>query len=192
VVYTPSPVEIASASDEAALFTAPLTRTQCTLFDLVCAVRNVRDEDDLQHLAFLATEFGILRQSPFCFSRFDEEEVDAPRSLVLRDSLHALMDHGLILWDGSSLRARGGMTAFVTGVPPLHRSISWLGALSPLERRVMTRTALDLHGTGVSLLSRQAEVPFRRAVSAGLSGTENAEVAVGHLSAVRWQLSFVQ
>jgi hypothetical protein len=166
-------------------------RTQHALLALIRAVRNIRDEHDIQCLAFLAGEFGLLRQTPFCFSRAVSRDRFAPESLILRDTFRIMLNRRLIAWENGSLRV------LVEGNPAsldherLHGGISWLGALLPRERHVLTQATIDLHDSGSNLLSSAADLPFRKIVAQMLDGGQEAAVAERRLSMVRRQLSIV-
>jgi hypothetical protein len=193
VVFAQTAVEPACAA-AAAIPVLPqqFTFTQRTLFDLVCAVPDMRDEEDVQHLAFLAGEFGVLRPSPFYFSRHDAQNLPAPCSLVLRHALASLIASGAIRRDAGGLHPCLDRVDRSRHSSALHSGIAWLSSLSSLERRALARTALHLHGNGVNLLSQRAEIPFRRALSGELGAVEGAEAAERRLSAVRRQLSIVR
>src|SRR6185437_6365009 len=80
-----------------------LSRTQQALLLLVNAVSDLRDEEDLQCLAFLAGELGILRHTPFYFSRGSASRI--PHSVVLDDTLQVSISAGLIGRESGALRA---------------------------------------------------------------------------------------
>ena len=124
------------------LSSRPLSHTQRSLFELISAVRNLRDEDDVQRLVFLATEFGVLQPSPFYFSRRLVQELLTPMSLVLRDALGALLECDLLRWEGGRLCAYGDLWGPERAAP--HMDVTWLGALSATERGVLAQATLDL------------------------------------------------
>src|SRR5581483_9343699 len=96
-----------------------LSRTQQVVLECVAAVPNLRDAEDVQCLLFLADEFALLRPNPFYFSAPRVEGAAVPCSLVLRDTLGALLDRELIVCEEGNLRTYGGI------VPrgPLHSMI---------------------------------------------------------------------
>lgn len=165
-----------------------LNHTQQILLDVVGAVRNLRDEDDVQCLVFLADEFAILLPNPFYFSLHGAADTPLPWSLVLRDTLRALLAIGLIGWENGGLRTYGDLVGTTPASGTINSRISWLATLSPRERRVLAQIALDLRDSGISLLSRDAEARFQQATIQAL-GAEAGDALVRRLSAVRWQLS---
>jgi hypothetical protein len=164
-------------------------RTQHVLLALVRAVRNIRDEHDVQCLAFLAGELGLLRHTPFCFSRAVSRDRFAPESLILRDTFRVMLNRRLIGWENGSLRALVEDNASSADHERLHDGISWLGALQPRERHVLTQATIDLHDSGSNLLSSSADLPFRKIVASMLDGGNEATAAERRLSMVRRQLS---
>jgi hypothetical protein len=167
------------------------SRTQHTLLALVRAVRNIRDEHDVQCLAFLAGELGLLRQTPFCFSRAISRDSFAPESLILRDTYRMMLNRRLIGWENGHLRVLLESSPDTPEHEWLHEGISWLAALVPQERHVLTQATIDLHDSGSNLLSSAADLPFRKSVARILDGAEGAAVAERRLSMVRRQLGIV-
>ncbi len=163
-----------------------ISRTQQTLLELVAAIRDLSDEDDLQCLVFLAGELGILRPTPFYFSR-GNGCTQVPQSLVLHHTLDTCLEAGLIGWDSGCLRCIA--TEAPADSSPVRSGISWLAMLLPFERRALTQATLELHSTGIRLLSAQAEAPFRHAITRALGWVEGAEAAERRLNMVRYQLS---
>lgn len=165
------------------------SQAQSALMALVHNVRNVQDENDLQCVAFLAVELGILRPSPFYFSYDPAEEVSTPCSLILRDTLHALLVSHHLGWDHGALRLRTDMPPTVHEVSGVASTASWLGALSPSERGIFARVTMDLHRRGIGVLSHRAEMLFRRAVARLLGAGAGEDAGERRLSTVRRQLS---
>jgi hypothetical protein len=177
------PVSVAVAAPQSK---QGISHIQQTLLELVAAIRDLSDEDDLQCLVFLAGELGILRPTPFYFSR-GNGCTQVPQSLVLHHTLDTCLEEGLIGWDNGCLRC---IQVEPTGGPSaVHSGISWLAMLVPFERRALTQATLELHSTGIRLLSSQAEVPFRHAITRALGWVEGAEAAERRLNMVRYQLS---
>jgi hypothetical protein len=162
-----------------------LSRTQQTMLLLVNAVPDLRDEDDLQCLAFLAGELAVLRRTPFYFSRGADDLL--PQSVVLSHTMRGCMEAGLIGWENGCLRAyarletAGAETTMTAGV-------SWLAMLLPSERRVLTQVTLNLHGIGIHVLSPAADVPFRHAVARALRAADGADSIERRLRMVRFGL----
>jgi hypothetical protein len=165
------------------------SRTQLALLALLHGVRNVQDEDDLHCLTFLAGELGILRPSPFYFSRDSVGETLRPRSLILRDTLHGLLGSHDLRWENGVLRPRTELPAGDYEQESVARAVSWLGALTPADRAVFARVTMDLHRRGISVLAHQAEMLFRRGVARLIGGAAGAEASERRLSTVRRQLS---
>jgi hypothetical protein len=153
------------------------------VLECVAAVRNLRDEEDVQCLLFLADEFALLQSNPFYFSAQGMDEAQRPCSLVLRDTLVRLLDCGLIRWDNGHLQA---YISIVPLVAPgmLRTTISWLAALSSIERSALAQAALTLRAQGISARAPAAEGFFRPALSQ-LLGTDAAEALVRRLFTVR-------
>jgi hypothetical protein len=130
------------------------------VLEYVAVVPNLRDEEDLQCLLFLADEFALLRPNPFYFSVQHAGEMALPCSLVLSDTLSTLLDRGLIVCEGGNLHAYGDI------VPrdPLHSALAWLAALSPIERYALAQAALALRTQGVCAQARSAREAFRQAL----------------------------
>ena len=117
-----------------------LGRTQCVLLDVLRAVHDVQDEEDLQCLVFLADECGFLRPDPFCFGISLSSGTRLPWSLILRDTLEQLRGVGLVIDDGClrpALRYRSSGTVAPEG-------LARLAALSASERRSLAGGALPL------------------------------------------------
>jgi hypothetical protein len=163
-------------------------RTQLALLSLIRAVRNLRDEHDVQCLTFLAGELGLLRQTPFCFSRRITRERQSPESLILRDTFNTMLDRRLIGWQDGALQALSDTYPDDSGPVKVHHAVSWLGSLSPLERKVLTHATIDLHQSGANLLSSSADMPFRRIVARILGNAAGADASERRLSMVRRQL----
>jgi hypothetical protein len=152
-------------------------------------VRNVRDEDDLQCLAFLAGELGILHPSPFYFSRECARGIVVPQSLILRDTLNALLLNHDLSWDHGVLRLYADLQIPEGEPAGLAGGVSWFGALTPAERGIFAQATIDLHRLGISVLCHRAEMLFRRGVVRLLGGVAGAEASERRLNTVRWQLS---
>lgn len=186
LAYSPSTVDPVAAPLVFALEKQGLSRTQQIMLLLVNAVPDLRDEDDLQCLAFLAGELGILRHTPFYFSRGSDTR--APQSVVLSHTLRGCIEAGLVGWENGCLRAyaspetQGAEAAMTAGV-------SWLTLLLPSERRVLTQATLSLHGMGIHALSPLADAPFRRAVARALDASDEADTVERRLRMVRFGLS---
>jgi hypothetical protein len=108
--------------------------------------------------------------------------------LVLRDTYRSMLCDRLIGWESGSLRALTEAPVAGREYPRLHDGISWLAALMPLERRILSQATIDLHNSGSNLLSPAADMPFRRVVARMLHGVEGAGAAERRLSMVRRQL----
>jgi len=174
-----SPIALSPARQE-------LSRTQQTLLLLVNAVPDLRDEEDLQCLAFLAGELGILRHTPFYFSRGTGPHL--PHSVVLRDTLRVSISAGLVGRENGCLRAYA--TPEAKGAEAqMTEGVSWLSMLVPAERRVLTQTVLNLHARGIHALSPSASVPFRHAVLGALGTAEGVDNVERRLRMVRLGLS---
>jgi hypothetical protein len=163
-----------------------LSRTQQALLLLVNAVSDLRDEEDLQCLAFLAGELGILRHTPFYFSRGSGSRL--PHSVVLDDTLRVSISAGLIGRESGGLRAYAAPEARATDAQ-MTAGISWLSMLAPDERVVLTHAVLNLHAGGIHTLSSSASAPFKHAVLAALESADDAENVERRLRMVRLGLS---
>jgi hypothetical protein len=165
------------------------SRPQRIVLTLVRVVRNLRDERDVQCLTFLAGELGILPNSPFCFSRALGQETAVPESLILRDTMHALLERRWLDWEDGQLRNSMAPAGAAAEGPAMAEGISWLGALLPSERLVLTRVLVQLQAAGSSLLQAAAEEKFHL-LTARLVGTgAAAEASRQRLSMVRRQLA---
>jgi hypothetical protein len=185
--YAPAP-EFAVAALSPRPERRPIGRTQLALLSLIQAVRNLRDEHDVQCLTFLAGELGLLRHTPFCFSRKITRERPSPESLILRDTFSTMLDGGLIGWDGGSLHSLSDVNIEAHEQVTLHSGVSWLGSLSPHERTVLTQATVDLHASGANLLSSEADMPFRRIVARILGNAPGADASERRMCMVRRQL----
>jgi len=185
MVYAYSPVETFTPPFPISLDRQGLSRTQQTLLLLVNAIPDLRDDDDLQCLAFLAGELGVLPHTPFYFSRGAGSFM--PQSVVLDHTLRECLELGLVGWENGRLRAyatpeaRGAETAMTAGV-------SWLAMLLPSERRVLTEVTLNLHARGIHALSTAADLPFRQAVILALGSSEGADTVERRLRMARFGL----
>ena len=143
-----------------------LSHTQKVLYDLLCVVGNLHDNDDVQCMVFLAGEFGILHSSPFYFSRRLMEEKLAPWSLVLRDALRTLLDWKLVGWENGWLRSSptNGMVDQSVHVSP--DGVAWLSALSPGERAALAQSLLDTSRSGGSASAARVKASFHLPVEA--------------------------
>jgi hypothetical protein len=163
-----------------------LSRTQQALLLLVNAVSDLRDEEDLQCLAFLAGELGILRHTPFYFSRGSGSRL--PHSVVLDDTLQVSISAGLIGRESDGLRAYAAPETRATDAQ-MTTGISWLSMLAPHERLVLTHAVLNLHAGGIHALSSSASGPFKHAVLEALQSADDAENVERRLRMVRLGLS---
>jgi hypothetical protein len=163
-----------------------LSRTQQALLLLVNAVSDLRDKEDLQCLAFLAGELGILRHTPFYFSRGAGSHI--PHSVILDDTLQLSISAGLIGRESGGLRAYAAPETKSTEAQ-MTAGISWLSMLSPHERLVLTHAVLNLHAGGIHALSSAASGPFRHAVLQALERADDAENVERRLRMVRLGLS---
>jgi len=163
-----------------------LSRTQQALLLLVNAVSDLRDEEDLQCLAFLAGELGILRHTPFYFSRGSASRI--PHSVVLDDTLQVSISAGLIGRESGALRAYAAPETEGTDAQ-MTAGISWLSMLAPHERLVLTHAVLNLHAGGVHTLSSSASSAFKHAVMEALESADDAENVERRLRMVRLGLS---
>ncbi len=163
-----------------------LSRTQQTLLLLVNAVSDLRDEEDLQCLAFLAGELGILRHTPFYFSRGSGSRL--PHSVILDDTLQISISAGLIGRESGGLRAYAMPDTKATDAQ-MTSGISWLSMLAPHERLVLTHAVLNLHAGGIHALSSSASGPFKHAVLEALESADDAENVERRLRMVRLGLS---
>ena len=185
MVYAYSSVETYTPPFPIALERQGLSRTQQTLLLLVNAIPDLRDEDDLQCLAFLAGELGVLVHTPFYFSRGAGGLM--PQSVILGHTLHGCVESGLVGWENGCLRAyatpetKGSETAMTAGV-------TWLAMLLPAERRVLTEVTLSLHARGIHTLSPAADIPFRQAVNQALASNEGTDTVERRLRMVRFGL----
>lgn len=117
-----------------------LGRTQRVLLDVLRAVHDVQDEEDLQCLVFLADECGFLRQDPFCFGISLASGTRLPWSLILRDTLEQLRAAGLVTDEGV-LRPAPHYRPSGTAAPD---GLAQLASLSASERRTLAGGALPL------------------------------------------------
>lgn len=185
MVYAYSPVETLTPPFPLSLEKQGLSRTQQTLLLLVNAIPDLRDEDDLQCLSFLAGELGVLPHTPFYFSRGAGSSM--PQSVVLGHTLRGCVELGLVGWENGILRAyatpetKGVEAAMTTGV-------TWLAMLLPSERRVLTEVTLSLHAMGIHALSPAADEPFRQAINRTLGSSEGADTVERRLRMVRFGL----
>jgi hypothetical protein len=157
-----------------------LSRTQQVVLEYVAAVPNLRDEEDAQHLLFLADEFALLRPNPFYFSAQHAGDTMLPCSLVLRDTLNTLLDRGLIGRGQDSLYVYSDM---LPRTAP-HSALAWLAALSPIERAALAQAALMLRTQGLCAHARSAGDAFRKALGQMLDG-EATEALMRQLPGVR-------
>jgi hypothetical protein len=162
--------------------------TQQVLLELVYAVRNLRDESDVQCLAFLAGELGLLRETPFCFSLLPSCDGLVPESLVLRDTFHTMISHKILGWDGGNLLVLIDPSSFMDDHGVLSDGVSWLGALLPSERQMLTQVTVQLRATGGNLLSAGPNLPFQRIVSRIVRERRAAEATERNLLTVCQQL----
>jgi hypothetical protein len=163
-----------------------LSRTQQALLLLVNAVSDLRDEEDLQCLVFLAGELGILRHTPFYFSRGSGSRL--PHSVILDDTLQVSIAAGLIGRESGGLRAYAAPETKGTDAQ-MTAGISWLSMLAPHERLVLTHAVLNLHAGGIHVLSPSASLPFKHAVLQALESADDAENVERRLRMVRLGLS---
>ena len=163
-----------------------LSRTQQTLLLLMNAVPDLRDEEDLQCLAFLASELGILRRTPFYFSRGAGSHL--PHSVVLDDTLRVSISAGLVGRESGGLRAYAAPEA-KGAEAQMTAGVSWLSMLAPYERLVLTQAVLNLHACGIHALSSSASGPFRHAVLQALDSADDADKVERRLRMVRLGLS---
>ena len=160
---------------------ASANRPQHTLLALVRAVKNLRDELDLQCLAFLAGELGMLQNTPFCFSLALSQDRAVPESLILRDTFDTMLRQHTLGWDCGQLRALVDGEAAPDDLLPSSAS-AWLGwrRCSPLSARLlrglsysrMSRAAVwrdRRRGAASGILSRTKGEVCRRPLLAGLS-----------------------
>jgi hypothetical protein len=190
VVAYPS-LEEAPSVVETPLEARALGRTQQALLEVVRSVRNLRDEDDVQCVAFLAGELGLLHPTPFYFSHAGGGRGQAPYSLILQGALRDLLTRHGLGWDAGGLRVHVAIPSARADSIVIGEALSWLGALSSAERKLLMQTTLDLRRGGVHLLARGAEILFRRTVARLLGAVEGAEDIERRLSAVRRQLSLI-
>jgi hypothetical protein len=144
-----STVETPSTATQAPLLAWALNRPQQVLVSLVKTVHNLCDEDDVQCVMFLATEFGMIRPAPFYFSRNGAHEAPGPVSLVLRDTLRELLDSAFLLWENGCLTCAGGVSAVVPERECSFREdLAWIEGLSSQERKALACTALSRQNAG--------------------------------------------
>jgi hypothetical protein len=117
-----------------------LGRTHRVLLDVLRAVQDVQDEEDLQCLVFLADECGFLRPDPFCFGISLSSGARLPWSLILRDTLEQLRVAGLVIDEGC-LRPAPHYRPSGTIAPD---GLAWLASLPASERRTLAGGALPL------------------------------------------------
>jgi hypothetical protein len=109
--------------------------------------------------------------------------------LVLRDTLRALLETGLVSWESGALRVYPDLPLGALAEPGLHGSVSWLGVLSTRERHILAQATIELQRNGIGVLSRRADGPFGRALARALATDEGAAASERRLAAVRRQLS---
>lgn len=143
-----------------------LSRTQRVVLEYVAAVPNLRDEEDVQHVLFLADEFALLRPNPFYFSAQHAGDRMLPCSLVLRDTLHTLLNRGLIVREEDRLCAYSESRS---GTAP-QGALAWLAVLSPGERAALAQATLMLRMQGLYAQARSAGDAFRKALGQTLGG----------------------
>jgi hypothetical protein len=176
-----APVDVPAAPPSA-------NRPQHALLALVRVVRNLRDEIDLQCLAFLAGELGILQNTPFCFSLALSPDSAVPESLVLRDTFETMVRQHVLGWDGGQLRALIDADALPNEQPFVRERISWLATLQPNERQALTRVVMQSHSVGTSTV-RPATEGLLRGILSRLTGDDVPEAVARRLSTVCRQLA---
>ncbi len=176
-----APIDVPSAPPSA-------NRPQHALLALVRAVRNLRDELDLQCLAFLAGELGILRNTPFCFSLALSQDSAVPESLVLRDTFDTMLRQHTLGWDAGQLRALVEAEVAADESSFIHERLSWLASLQPNERQALTRVVMQSPSSGTSV-ARPAVDGLLRSILARVAGDEVPEAIARRLSTVCGQLA---
>jgi hypothetical protein len=172
--YAPAQPAAPAAATVPAESTKVTSLTQQVLLSLVRSVRNLRDECDVQCLAFLAGELDLLRKTPFCFSRRLSKDAPLPVSLVLRDTFDSMVSRKLLGWEGGNLCALVEPSSATPLRDLVGDGISWLGALLPGERQALAKATVQLDGTGGTLLSSRADSPIQRVVARMMGGNEAA------------------
>lgn len=179
-------LSLADAGSVAALpsIEPDLNHTQQTLLDTIGVVRNLRDEDDVQCLLFLAGEFALIRPNPFYFSLHTADDATQPCSLILRDTLRVLLDGNYVHWDRSGLLvAQDSLpVALHTGID--RGRLALLAALSPRERRMLAQAALELRDSGVDVRAQMADASFAQRLAQA-----DGDVEVHRLILMRHRLS---
>jgi hypothetical protein len=171
-----APIDVPSAAPSA-------SRPQHALLALVRAVKNLRDELDLQCLTFLAGELGMLQNTPFCFSLALSQDSAAPESLILRDTFDTMLRRHMLGWEGGQLR-----TLVDAEIAPDDRSfirerLTWLATLQPHERLALTRVVIQSRVSG-STVARPAAEGLLRGLLSRIKGEDVPEAVARRLGTV--------
>ncbi len=158
-------------------------RPQHTLLALVRAVKNLRDESDLQCLAFLAGELGLLQNTPFCFSLALTQECAAPESLILRDTFDTMLRQRTLGWDGGQLRVLVDVETASDAPSFVRDRLTSLSTLQPNERQALARVIIQSHVSG-SNEARPAAERLLRGILSRLKGEGVPEAVAGRLVTV--------
>jgi hypothetical protein len=175
-----APIDLPSAPPSA-------NRPQHALLALVRVVMNLRDETDLQCLAFLAGELGILQNTPFCFSVALSQDSAVPESLVLRDTFETMLRQRMLGWDGGQLRALVDVDATSNEPSFMRERVSWLATLQPNERQALTRVIMQSHSSGASA-ARPATDGLLRGILSRVTGDDLREAVARRLTTACGQL----
>ena len=168
-----APMDIASAPPST-------NRPQHTLLALVQVVKNLCDEGDLQCLAFLAGELGLLQNTPFCFSLAQSQDSAVPESLILRDTFATMLRQHMLGWDCGKLCALVDAETEPDDRRLLFERLAWLAALQPHERQALTQVVVQSRAAGGAAARPVAEGLLQRILS-GANGQDAPETVARRL-----------
>ena len=133
-----------NGSDE---FGESLGRAARAIIDLIDVVGNIRDDDHLQCVAFLAQEFGLLSEPLFLFGSMGSDP-GRPHSLLLESHFYTLLRDGMIDLDGTGrLRVRRDLFGLPSSGLAGRRLVA-LNTLSPTEATLFAAAVLRLAREG--------------------------------------------